>query len=315
MKNANSLLVGILAGAASALMLFAAHRSGLGAVVLLAFAPVAIYIAAMGWGTLAGIAGALAASAAVLMFSSPASAAAAAALIFAPAAWVGHLSNLGQPGSDGKTMVWYPLSGILFRLMLATFAAFILTGYLAGYGEDSVVPAFVALMQEFSSANPSVPVPPEADMIDRARFYTKIIPVVVPATWLLINVLMAHLSSSIVRRSGLMARPRDDIAASLALPLEAVGFLVAGLIGMMILPPAGRLASGVALGVGIAGFGVVGLAELHLRTRGRDARGFMLFATYALIVMFSVPFLLFTVTGLWRTVTRNRPPANNGGTA
>jgi hypothetical protein len=69
-------------------------------------------------------------------------------------------------------------------------------------------------------------------------------------------------------------------------------------------------------GSGIAGFALVGLADLHFRSRGRAGRGLLLFGAYFLLFVFSVPLLLFAVAGMfrsWRSGASGANPPRGGG--
>jgi hypothetical protein len=125
----------------------------------------------------------------------------------------------------------------------------------------------------------------------------------------MLHVLVMHLSAMIVRQSGRLARPAEDIAATANLPVEALALPVAGITGMVLFAgPAYEIAA-VAAGIGTAGFGLIGLAELHYVSRGRPGRGVMLFVSYLVLVLFSFPLLVFAGIGARRAIKRrNRMP-------
>lgn len=313
MKNSQPLWVGLLAGIAAGLMMLAAFRAGFSAVILIFAAPAAVYIAAMGWGTLAGIVSAATAAVLVFMTTGFSAAVMASALSYFPAAWVGHLANLGRPADDGEGMIWYPLSEILFRLMIALALGFWIFGLVSGYSPELVIPAFVELMREMGSANPDLPALTDTQLQQSAKLYASMIPLVVPAMWLLFHVLIAALSAAIARRSNLLARAPDDIAASLNLPPAAFIFAIAGLVGTLLLSGAPQMAASVLLGLAIGGYGLVGLADLHYRTRNWPARGILLALVYTAIVLFSLPILFFTGIGFLRSLGAMRGPGAGAG--
>ena len=311
-KQASTWIIALLAGVAGGLMALAGFNAGNMAVFLLFTAPTAVYIAALGWGPMAGLVAALVATGVSYYDSSIAGPAASGALLFLPAAWAGHLANLARRDAispnGGETTVWFPLSGILLRLMLALTAGFIVTGWAMGYSGARVAAAFSEIMGEAFEANPELGVPTSELLERRAATYATLIPLVIPAIWLMMQVLVMHVSAVIVRQSGRLARPAEDIAATVNLPLEALTLPLAGIAGMTVLSgPAFDIAA-VATGIGIAGFGLVGLAELHFVSRGRPGRGVMLFISYLVLILFYFPMLVFAIIGARRAIRNRKPP-------
>lgn len=315
MNRNTPLLIGLLSGIAGGLMVLAAFNAGLLAFFLLFAAPAAVYIASMGWGTWAGLISAVVASIMAGSFGNPQLALVAAALLFAPAAWVGHLTNLGQPAENGSGMVWYPLSAILLRLMAALAIGFILVGFLSGYSRELFAGAFVDLMKQMGEMNPDLPAQNDDALMASAATYAQLLPIIVPCIWLLFHVLTAFIAANITRRSGLLAREPEDVAGTVNLPIEAAGFMAAGLVGTMLLSGTVADAGGVFLGIAIAGYALIGLAQVHYRLRGNPAAGMLLGIVYGTIVLFTVPLFVFTVMGLFRSFTSNnaRPPQQGSG--
>ncbi len=314
MKRSQSIFVGILAGISAGMMLVAAFTAGVLAFVLFFAAPAAIYIATMGWGFMAG----LVATAIGTMIAGYAGGTGAAGigllLLFFPAASVGHMVNLGQRADSGPGIVWFPLSDILFRLMAMLAIGFMALGTAAGYSSESFAPSFAELIRQLASSNPEIKMPTDNELQTRAQVYANLIPTIVPAAWLLFHVIIAFLSAGITRRSGLLARDKEDIAATITLPVETIFVLVAGLIALLLF--SGSLADigGVLTGITVAGFGLVGLAELHYRTRQMASRGIILLVVYASIGLFTVPLIIFTIVGIFRSI-KKAASANPGSGA
>jgi len=303
----NDLIIGALAGIAAGAMVFAAVQSGVLAFVLLFAAPLAIYIVTMGWGRNAGVASVVAGLAVTGYGGSPATAVVAGTLLFVPACWVAMMANLGQRGTNGAgAIVWFPLSIILFRLMLALLGGFLLFGAVSGYSNELVVPTFVQLMQEIAAANPQMPVASETEIVERATTYANLIPLIVPGLWLMLHVGVAFLAAKITRRSGLMAREEEEIAANVSLPPEAIILLVAGFIGILMLPGIYEMAAKVAFGIAVSGFGLIGLAQLHHNTKGMAGRTLILSAAYGAILLFTVPLVFFAASGTMRSLSSNQ---------
>ncbi|HPQ96889.1 MAG TPA: hypothetical protein PLN94_15000, partial [Thiolinea sp.] len=137
-------------------------------------------------------------------------------LLFLPAAWAGHLANLAQRvpancgNGGGETVIWFPLSGILVRLMLALAAGFILTGWAIGFSGERVATLFAQIMGEAAKTNSDLAAPAPADLERSGQLYAALVPVVIPAIWLMMHVLVMHFAAVVVNRSGRLARPADD---------------------------------------------------------------------------------------------------------
>ena len=310
MRLLNPYSVGLLAGIAAGLMVLAGLRAGSASLVLLFAAPAAVYVASLGWGTVAGIIAALIASAIASYDGGFQGAIFAATLLFAPAAWAGHLTNLGQPDASGQGMIWYPLPDILIRLMLAIFAGFVITATAFGYNSEAIAKGLVDVFGEFFDQSPELQKPAPERMAEIAGLYASLLPLVLPALWLLLHVLVFYLSAVVTRLSGQMARANWDVPAEAGLPRFALTLPAAGMAAMLTGASPVYEIGAVAMGIAIAGFGLVGLAELHLSARNRPGRGFIIFVVWLLIFLFSLPIIIFAVTGAFRVwrLGSNTPP-------
>ena len=92
-----------------------------------------------------------------------------------------------------------------------------------------------------------------------------------------------------------------------------MGFDGAGLVGTFSLSGVPALFGLVRLGLAIGGYAVAGLAELHQRVRNWPSGGFILGLTYGAIVLFTLPILIFSVTGLIRSLTGMPNRSGPGG--
>ena len=305
-----SILIGLLAGLAAGLLVTATVTTMPFAFFLPFVAAGVIYIATMGWGFQAGIASVIAGTGTIGVFTEISTALAGSAMLFVPAGWVGHLTNLGQTDEDRGGIRWYPLGTILFHLMAILVVVFITIGALGGVTEEALVNSFKQLFSEVMRQRPDMSgLTPEV-IETQARAYATVIPLVAPGVWLLMHVLTAFAAAAITRRSGILAREREDIAASVALPPQAAGFLVAGLVGMLVLSGSVALAGAVMLGIAICGYGLIGLAQLHFKMRGNPAAFLVLTIAYGSVILLAFPFIVFTIMGLLRSFSqqaRNTP--------
>ena len=308
MIKANGLIVGLLAGIAAGLMMLAAMRAGATTIVMLFAAPAAIYIASLGWGTAAGVAATLVAAAVGLFVGGPAAAIFALVLLFGPAAWAGHLANLGQPSGDGKSILWFPLEAIFLRLVIMVIVGFVVLGLLLGYDSAEIETGMTELLREFASSEADIAFN-EENLQRSAELYASLIPVILPAMWVFLHVTVFYISAAIVRQSGKLVRQRDDIPATANLPFSFVGVPLAGMVGMYVAGSPVYEIAAVMAGAGIAALSLIGLAELHLNSRGRANRFALLFAVYALIVAFTLPLIFFAALGAMRTWRMRQPPS------
>lgn len=305
--------IGLFAGIAAGLMALAALRPGAFVLPMLFAAPAAVYIASLGWGTIAGAIAAVIGAGIAVAVEGPQPAIVIAALFFLPAAWAGHLANLARPSETGPGLDWFPVSGILLRLMAALFGGFVVAGIALGYDPAVVTKMLTEFFTEVVRSGEGAV--DDATLEANARAYVALMPAVIPAMWLLLHVLVMHLSAIVTARSGVLARPAEDIAATANLPLAVVGAAAGALVGMTVLPSPGYEVAAIGAGLAIAGLGLVGLAQLHYASRGKPGRGIMLFLSYFVLVVFGLPILVLAVIGALRAFRgiQTPPPLPPGG--
>ena len=178
-----SILIGLLAGLAAGLLVTATVTTMPFAFFLPFVAAGVIYIATMGWGFQAGIASVIAGTGTIGVFTEISTALAGSAMLFVPAGWVGHLTNLGQTDEDRGGIRWYPLGTILFHLMAILVVVFITIGALGGVTEEALVNSFKQLFSEVMRQRPDMSgLTPEV-IETQARAYATVIPLVAPGVW------------------------------------------------------------------------------------------------------------------------------------
>jgi hypothetical protein len=312
MNRTSAIVIGLLAGAAAGAMILSEMRAGAAAALLLFAAPAVVQIAVLGWGAVAGIA-AVAASLLVIGFGgSPLGFLIAGAVLIVPAAWAGYLANLAQPSADGRSMEWYPLPRLFFHILLFVIGGFLLAGFVSGFSVERLTPMVAQFLKEMIAAEQGVGSLDEEQIQAMAALYAGAMPFVLPAFFLLAQVLVLSISSTIARASGRMPRPRDDIAATAGLPRAAVAMAAGGLAGMFILPGGLFEIAAAFAGASIAALGLIGLADLHYVSRGKPARGLLLAGVWLIILLFSIPLAFFAVTGAMR-VWRGGPSSVGQG--
>ncbi|MEQ8479980.1 MAG: DUF2232 domain-containing protein [Hoeflea sp.] len=302
-QQSTSLLVGLLAGISAALLLVSAGSPSGISFFLFAAAALPVLIAGLGWSNLASGIAVVSAMAVLALTISVQSALVSAITTLAPAAWIAHLSNLARPaeevGGPEGAVAWYPLSDIVLSICgvvcIGLFAVGLAMGYGPGFVSD-LVDLFVTVLQE---GNPTYQPTPEG-IAEMKNFFLFALPAIQAAMWVLILFAGWYIASAIVRASGRAKRPKDDIPATLRMPRVGGLALAAGVIASF--APGGVGLIGWTL-VGAFGIGFVaaGFAIVHERTRGKPARGLILFAAYATTILFTLPLGFFFFMGLFET--------------
>lgn len=315
MMNSKTLIFGIIAGLASAVLAaIALTRPGL-LTLLIYVASVPVFFASFSRGSLAGI---IAAAIAILSTGIAAGMPIAAIIgltIVGPAAYAGHLAGLSRQGDDGA-LYWYPLSEILFRLALAVIAAYILIGLWFGYDVTQIATEIERFIRQVMTVQePSLSAEQETAIRYNSIFYATLLPLIIPAFSLAVLVWNMSLAEKLARRKSLMQRPKDNIAADSGLPKMALALFVVAIILAALIPSLQSAAFVVAGTMGMA-LAMIGLAVLHYFTWGRKARSQILFLTYMATILLSMPLFLFLIVGIaellmyLRARDPNRMPPN-----
>lgn len=310
MNKLNGNFVGLLAGIAAGLLAIAALSSGLSSAALIFLTPIAIYIASMGWGTIAGVISAIVASAFCYIYGGLGVAISTGLIIFAPAAWVGHLSNLGQVDEDGNTL-WYPLSDILFRLTMVISAVCLGILLLVDFNGPETAGQLREILIQASQNNPEIRTPTDEDVALTLKLITSILPIVAAATWVFVHATNAYLGAVITHSSGQLVRQRDDVAMTITLPKYALFVLGFGFIATVFGSGFIVQIGGVLFGASATAFALLGLADAHLKARSTSGGTLMLIAAYSSIFMFILPILVFTGIGVMRLFRMASQEANN----
>jgi hypothetical protein len=306
-------LIGLGAGAASAL-LFASIASGsLLSIFLFYVAPLPIMIAALGWSHWAAAVAALSAATSL--------AAVFGGMFFIafmvgtgiPAWWLGYLTMLARPAADGSgALEWYPPGRLV--LWCAGFAVLIISIGILTFGTD--LDSFRAEMRQgleriirFRADDPTGAKTGQAELID---FLLAMIPSAAGVLATITNVLNLWLAARIVKFSGRLQRPWPALPA-LALPRTAAIVLAAAIALTFAGGMAGLLAT-VASAALVVTYGILGFAVLHSLTFGTRGRGLVLGTTYAAVILFVWPVVALCMLGLADTAIdlRGRAASKRG---
>jgi len=301
MKKINAFTAGFIAAAVFAAMMVL--FSGLGFMVLIPvfLGSLPVYIAALGWGTRAGVVATLTIMGFGAMATDPSSGLLIGMTMAAPAALAGHQANLAQSADNGSgDMEWFPLSRILLWISMLIAGAILVFGLMVDFDPLRFGPEIAKQMKPHLPAVEGRPEITEEQLSNTFTTNLRLLPFVLPSFWVGVHVLNLLAGMKIARRMGVLARPEEDIAANFSLPQIALIIVVVALAGMSVTSPPLSYAFGVVAGAMVMAFSVVGLAIFHQRTRDWSGRGPLLFITYMMIGLMFFPVYLFAIAGIVR---------------
>lgn len=311
MSKSHPILIGVLAGLATALLYFSSYMVGVLGKLPLYIAPLPIYLAVMSFGSYSGLVALITAVLTAFALAPTMITASIGAIVAFPALLFGYQATLFQnTDGDAQTGRWYPLEDMLFNLAIAIGAGVILIGVISGFDTDNIVPVIVEQMNEIARLNPELKTLGKSDLTALAETFAKLIPFFYPIIWLVTHVINAHLAAAISRNFGRFSRPEDDFPLSLNLPLQALVALPTAMILMIF--GAGTLANIAAVFFGclFMSFAIVGLGALHLKVRGKPVGRPLMIVVYLLIFLFTFPLLVFAIAGVARSISRLGKSAN-----
>jgi hypothetical protein len=314
-------LIGLAAGAASAL-LFASIASGVPLSLALAnLAQLPIMIAAIGWTHYAAIVAALFASAGLALLLGGTVGAAFLIGIGLPAWWIGYLALLARPapGADPASIEWYPVGRIVVWTAISAAAVVLVSMLRHGFDAASIQAGLRRESERLLRILAALLGLPSVK--DPGRLLDVLVPIVPPikAIGLTMTTLLNFwLAGLIVRVSGRLKRPWPAIAQMTFPPFAPTVMAIA--VAGTFLPDLIGLASGVFTASLLLAYALLGFAVMHAITIGVGGRHFMLAGLYLTVGLFGWPIVLMALVGLIETMlalrarhaARRRPPAPPG---
>jgi hypothetical protein len=310
-------LIGLGAGAAAAL-LFASVASGSPLSLLLFYlAPLPILIASIGWSHWSGLLAAVASAIGLGVAFSLKFSTFYLIAVGLPAWWLGYLAMLARPGAAPGDLEWYPPGMLVFWAAclggLSVVASIPFFGFDHDNFEGALRKAFERMLRAQSNLPADAPltIPGSSDPNALLDFFVQVIPAAAAALGTITHLLNLWLAGRVIRVSGGLRRPWPDVP-SLRLPALAAGLMAVAL-GASFLPgiigTLGRVFSASLL----LAYGALGLAVLHVLTRGLGARVPMLIGVYASLSLLGWPLLLASLLGLLDTAFDFRARAARRG--
>ncbi|HEY5081718.1 MAG TPA: hypothetical protein VII91_07330 [Bauldia sp.] len=296
-----TILIGIAAGLAAALLFLAPASGTVLAFPLFVLTGLPLAIVTLGWGTLAG-ATAAATAAIVVSLIYPASVAAPAiflCLFGIPIVWLARLVGLTRPQGNGDAgLQWYPLSRLLLQVTVVAALAAVVVGLITGYQSEAMVSDATAAFLDLAVGIGSLAHPPTAaDTEPMVRIYVALVPFMVSLLLTVIMVFDLWIGGLVARASSRFIRPPEPLW-SVALPNEIlIGFPIAVVLSLLLPGALGQIAEAFA-GALACGLLLVGLAVLHAATLGSSARIPILVLVYLLAIFSGILILLLIVVGL-----------------
>jgi Predicted membrane protein (DUF2232) len=297
-------LIAVAAGCASALMFASIISGALISLLLFYLAPLPLMVAALGWGPLSATIGGIAAAMGLgAIFGLP-YCIAFAVTVALPAWWLGHLTLLGRPVTNGASsgngaspvapaLEWYPVGRIL--LWITGFAALTTMAALLTLGTDAaaITGALRRGLMRIIGPRDAASTGETEQWIDALVTIGPAAAAVVAMMTLTLNLWLA---ARITATSGRLHRPWPDLKSAALPPMTlaalcvAVAFCFSG--GLLAI-----LAQIVTAALMMA-YALTGFAVLHTLTLALKSRALWLSCTYAIVVVFGWPVLAMVVLGL-----------------
>jgi hypothetical protein len=314
------ILIGLVAGCASALMFASIISGALISLLLFYLAPLPLMVAALGWGPIAATAGSIvAASGLGAIFGLP-YCIAFVITVALPAWWLGHLVLLGRPlpatapegGSAPATLQleWYPIGRLLLWVAgfaaLTTIAAMLTLGTDAEAITNSLRRGLLRILGTRDAVSSG----------DIERWVAALV-VIAPAAATIVAMmtltLNLWLAGKITATSGRLHRPWPDLKSAELPPMTLVALSVA--LAFCFIGGLAAMFAQITTTALMMAYGLTGFAVLHTLTLALRSRVFWLCCTYALVVAFGWPVLAMialgvadAVFGIRQRYLRGKPP-------
>jgi hypothetical protein len=299
---AQLILIGIGAGAATALLFASVASGSLISVLLFYLAPLPILIAALGWSHWAALIAAVFASVGLAAVFGPFLFMAFLLGIGLPAWWLGYLTLLARPTglAPPNDMEWYPVGSLV--LWAAILGALLVIAALINFGssEEGFRAALRNGVERVLRMQTRAPKEAAPDLNRLVDFLVLALPPAAAVLTTTTNVLNLWLAGRIVTVSGRLKRPPSDLSA-MQFP-SYVPLLTGAAIAGSFLPGLIGTSAGVLAAAMLMAYAILGFAVLHNITRGVNARALLLGSAYASVLVLGWPALLMMLLGLTDTM-------------
>jgi hypothetical protein len=313
--------VALGAGVASALLFVVSAKGTAVASLMAYFTALPVIIAALSFGHLSGLGGAIVGAGAVSLTTSPILGAFFIIFFALPGWWLSYLSGLARPAVAGAgvpvplrgpPLLWYPVGRLVLWAAALSACAVLIAGAIAlvhfGSFEETSQRLAARLEEALGEGTSSAP----AASADTARFFVRILPVAMAASLCPMLSVNLWLGARIAELSQRLPRPWPNVPDGLRLPRWAAGLFIV-ILGPALLPGAIGTAAGVVAATLSVAFGFQGLAAAHILTRGFKARRGLLALIYLVTFVMPLAVVALTLIGVVDclfSLRDRRPPGN-----
>ncbi|HWV43053.1 DUF2232 domain-containing protein [Pseudorhodoplanes sp.] len=290
-------LIGLGAGAASALLMATmASRSPL-ALLLILLAPLPIMIAAIGWTHWTALFGALAAALALaVVFGEPLWIPIYLVGAGLPGWWLGYLALLARADDDGQ-VEWYPVGRLVVWCTIIASIIVMIVMWNVRIDEVQFQAALKLALERVAKEYGSSA--PDFTKMDVKRVGEMIAGFVPPATAAMITLAYAlnlYAAGRTAGLSGRLRRPWPDLSALRFPKLAPAAFAIA--LTLWFMPGALGMVGGIISGAFIMAYAMLGFAVLHEITRNLGIRPLVLIGAYFVVMAAVWPVFFMTMLGL-----------------
>lgn len=306
------LLIGLCAGAASALLFASLATGSIFSVALFYLSPLPVMLAGIAWTPVAALiaagtaAGGLGIGGGFWFFLSH------LVSIGIPACILSYLVMLGRQTDKG--LEWFPPGRVVFATAIIATITTALTVPVFGLDIETYRTSLKSVFERILRAQFATPqgqplaLPNGADPKATLELLATIVPPTAAALSMATNLINLWLAARIARVSGMLKRPWPDLS-SVAFPNLAPIVLLAA-IAISFLGTILGLVAGILSACLLMGYAILGLAVLHAVTRNMAARGIVLGATWMTVIVLGWPIVVLALIGLADGLINLRGRAN-----
>ncbi len=271
-----------------------------------------IFIVAFNQGTLASLVALVSATAVLVITTNSYIALGFMLLFFLPAVYASWLLGLARPAQKENTLIWYPLSSVIFHLtnfiaLMATFIGLYVqtrpsTPVIAKKITENIAQA---MQQSQSIKETDIRAFSELLMTHTATL-TAVALTIYSLVFLIGNLYFSMITAQYMKW---LKRPRDDWSQTLRLPISGIFiFIIVCTASMVELSATANLSTRVFSTAYTVIISISGLAYLHNITKGINGRIIILSLVYIAIltVVFAPPIsFMMLLMGIWAAIQYN----------
>ncbi|AGF74337.1 hypothetical protein BAnh1_04560 [Bartonella australis AUST/NH1] len=282
-------------------------------ILLGCFISLPIFVSAFGWGTLSSLVALISSTIFLVITNDIYVGFGFMLLFFLPAVYASWLLGLARPAREENSLIWYPLSSVIFLLTNFIALVSILIGiYIQTHPiTPIVVKEITENIQRAMRQSQSIK---ETDIIAFSELLTThaatLAAVALTVYSLIFFVGNLYFSMMIAQRMNWLVRPRDDWRQTFRIPISGlIIFAVACIASMIDLNSTLSLSAHVFTAAYTVIISISGLAYLHDITKGIKGRIIILSFVYVAIltVVFSPPVsFMILLMGIWAAIQYNR---------